>query len=169
MGAFTYPRSEPGSAGHQDLVERLNAQIGVLSSEVDSVPDASLSHSGSGGWSMKDVIGHMCDASHVLHRRLDVMIKLEEPRLQPYDANELAQARNASASRIEDLLAEYATQRRETVDMLSELVHWNWARPGRHPKLGRISIRQQVDLWLDHEDEHLAQIRSLKEATAAAR
>ena len=30
MGAFTYPRSEPGSGGHQDLVERLNTMIPTL-------------------------------------------------------------------------------------------------------------------------------------------
>jgi len=167
LGAFTYPRSEPGSAGHQDLVERLNAQISVLRREVANLPDSILSRSSGGDWSVKDVIGHMCDASHAVHKRLAMMITLEEPRLAGYDGSELASARGAGSARIEDLLAEYVTQRRETVDMLSELVHWNWARPGRHPKLGRISIRQQVELWLDHEDGHLAQIRSLKDTVAA--
>lgn len=167
MGAFTYPRSEPGSAGHQDLVEKLNAQIGVLKGAVANLPDGTLSHAGPEGWSIKDVVGHMCDASHVAHKRLAVMITLEEPRLHDYDRNELAKARNAGSARIEDLLTEYAAQRRETVDMLSELVHWNWARPGRHPKLGRISIRQQVEIWLEHEDEHLAQIRALAGSVAS--
>lgn len=168
MGAFTYPRSEPGSSGHQDLVELLNAQIAVLHDEVANLPDAALSHTGNDGWSVKDVVGHLCDASHVAHKRLHMMITLEEPRLHGYDQDELPKARNASSARIEDLLMEYTAQRRETVDMLAELVHWNWARPGRHPKLGRISIRQQVELWLEHEDEHLAQIRSLKEAASVA-
>ena len=145
-----------------DLVERLGAQASVLHSEVAGLPDATLTQRAGDGWSIKDVVGHMCDASRVLHKRLDMMIKLEEPRLQGYDADALANERNASAAPIDDLLSEYAGQRAETVNMLSELVHWNWARPGRHPKQGRISIREQVDLSLAHEDEHLAQIRALK-------
>jgi hypothetical protein len=92
------------------------------------------------------------------------MILLEEPRLASYDGEALARERNAGASRVEDLVAEFAAQRRATVDMLSELVHWNWARPGRHPKLGRISIRQQVELWLEHEDEHLAQVAAPRDS-----
>ena len=30
MAAFTYPRSEPGSGGHMDLVERLNSHTEAL-------------------------------------------------------------------------------------------------------------------------------------------
>lgn len=168
MGAFTYPRSEPGSGGHQDLVERLNAQIGVLRREIAGLPYAAPANRTDDGWSVNDIVGHMCDASHIGHKRLDMMIKLEEPQLHGYDQNALAKARNANAARLEELLSEYAAQRAATVTMLADLVHWNWARPGRHPKLGRISIRQQVELWLEHEDEHLAQIRSLKEAVAGS-
>jgi uncharacterized damage-inducible protein DinB len=168
LGAFTYPRSEPGSAGHQDLVEKLNAQILKLQSAVAGLPDATLSRPNSEGWSIKDIVGHLCDVSQVLHERLRRMISLEEPHLASYDAEALKAARSATAAPIEDVLAEYATKRRETVDMLSDLVHWNWARPGRHPKLGRISIRQQVELWLDHEDEHLAQIRSMQDTATAS-
>lgn len=167
MGAFTYPRSEPGSAGHMDLVEQLNANTARLRSELAGLDDATLSRRTNGGWSIKDVVGHMCDVSKVLHKRLYKTIKLEDPRLDGYDAEELARARNAEQSRIEDLLAEFAAQRAATVDMLTALVHWNWARTGRHATLGKISIRQQVDFWLDHEAEHLAQIHSLKEAAAS--
>ena len=167
MGAFTYPRSEPGSAGHQDLVERLNGQIAALRSAIAGVSDPVLGRPNGDGWSMKDVVGHLCDVSHVLHERLRRMITLEEPKLLAYDAEQMKAEKNASAMRLEDLLSEYATQRSSTVEMLSELVHWNWARPGRHPKLGRISIRQQVELWLEHEDDHLAQIASMREAASA--
>lgn len=162
MGAFTYPRSEPGSAGHQDLVERLNTQITRLGAAVADLPDEALSRADSEGWAIKDVVGHLCDVSKVLHERVRRMITLEEPNLTPYDAEQMKAARNAVSSRTEDLLIEYSTTRRATVEMLSELVHWNWARPGRHPRLGRISIRQQVESWLDHEDEHLAQIAKMR-------
>jgi len=162
LGAFTYPRSEPGSAGHQDLVERLNAHAATLRHEVANLSEPLLTQRVGDDWSIKDVVGHLCDWSHLVHKRLHMMINLEDPRLAGLDQEELAKVRNANATPIGDLLKEYAAQRAETVDMLADLVHWNWARPGRHPHAGRISIRQQVEMWLDHEDEHFAQIRALK-------
>ena len=167
MGAFTYPRSEPGSAGHLDLVEQLNAHAFALRRELAGLPDATLSaRPAEGEWSIKDTLGHLCDVGRISHQRLFMMVRLEEPRLAGYDTDEMARASNAQAAKIEDLLAEFATQRAATVELLAELVHWNWARQGRHEVMGRISIRQQVELWLAHEENHLAQIRSLKEQAA---
>lgn len=164
MGAFTYPRSEPGSAGHLDLVEQLNAHASALRRELEGLPDATLgARPAEGEWSIKDTLGHLCDVGGITHQRLFMMIKLEEPRLAGYDTDQMALDRNAQPAKIEDLLAEFTTQRAATVELLAELVHWNWARQGRHEVMGRISIRQQVELWLAHEEHHLAQIRSLKE------
>ncbi len=169
MGAFTYPRSEPGSAGHQDLVERLNAATPALHREVEGLPEAVLTYRPKESeWSIKEVCGHLCDDAQFLHRRLFMMINLEEPRLEPWDQHVLMRERNAGAVRIEELLAEFSAQRAETVDMLADLVHWNWARQGRHPSHGRLSIRQLVDRALAHDEAHLDQLRELK-AQAATR
>ena len=164
MGAFTYPRSEPGSGGHLDLVERLNTNSSALRSELAGLPEATLTYRpGEDEWSIKEIVGHLCDHARFLHRRLSMMIKLEEPRLEAYDQNEVARARNAQSAPIEQLLAEFAARRGETVDMLGELVHWNWARTGRHEELGRLSIRQLVDRAVAHDEAHLAQVRALKQ------
>ena len=169
MGAFTYPRSEPGSGGHQDLIEQLNAAVTALRSEVAGLPEAALTHAPAGEWSTKDIVGHLLDHAQFLHRRLYMMIKLEEPLLEAYDQEALVRARNAQAASIGQLLAEFVAQRNETIDMLAGLVHWNWARTGRHEELGRISIRQLVDRAVAHDAAHLAQVRSLRERPLAAR
>jgi hypothetical protein len=163
MAAFTYPRSEPGSAGHLDLVERLNGFPPVLRAELAGVPDASATRRpAGGGWSIKQVCAHMCDASHKLHERLWKIINLEEPRLPAYDEQELLAQRNLDAVPLAALLDEFSAQRAATVEMLTELVHWNWARTGRHEEYGRISIRQYVDRAIVHDATHVQQIRSLK-------
>lgn len=168
MGAFTYPRSEPGSGGHMDLVERLNAFPNVLRQELAGASAATAaSPPGDGSWSIRDILGHLCDHARFLHQRLSMIINLEEPRLAGYDEEALAQARKAQPASIEDLLAEFSAQRAATVDMLAELVHWNWARAGRHEQLGRISVRQLVDRALAHDENHLHQIGTLKAAAPA--
>ena len=164
MGAFTYPRSEPGSDGHQDLVERLNAMTPLLRREVADLPEAVLTlRPAEREWSIKEVCGHLRDHARFRHRQLFAMIKLEEPRLEPWDQEALVRERNPQAAPIEQLLAEFAAQRTQTVEMLADLVHWNWARQGRHAELGRVSVRQLVDRALRHDETHLAQIRALKE------
>ena len=168
MGAFTYPRSEPGSGGHQDLVERLNAMIPTLRREAAALPESVLTYRpAEGEWSIKEVCGHLCDDAQFRHKRFFVMINLEEPRLPSWDQNEQQSLRQPQTVPIDDLLAEFSAQRAETVEMLADLVHWNWARTGRHEEFGRISIRQLVDRAIAHDDAHLEQIRTLKERAEA--
>ena len=168
MGAFTYPRSEPGSAGHLDLVEKLNVFAPALRDELGGVPEAALAQRpGAGEWSINEVVGHLCDDARFFHQRLDMMISLEEPRLDAYDEQEVASRRDAQGASISDLLHEFSAQRAATVELLSELVHWNWSRTGRHEEQGRISIRQLVDQTIAHDANHLEQIRTLKAAAPA--
>ncbi len=170
MGAFTYPRSEPGSAGHMDLIERLNAFPSALRREVASQSESVLSYRPSeGGWSIKEIVGHLRDHAQFLCKRLSMIIDLEEPRLEAYDEEALVRERNPQAAIFSELVAEFTSLRAETVDMLSGLVHWNWSRTGRHAEFGRMSVRQIVDRALLHDEAHLEQIRSLKgEAQRAA-
>lgn len=170
MAAFTYPRSEPGSSGHQDLVERLNAITPALHREVTGLPEETLTYRPSKGeWSIKEICGHLRDDAQFLHKRLSAMIKLEQPYLESWDQDVLMRERNPQAAPIEELLNEFSAQRAETVEMLADLVHWNWARQGRHEQWGRLSIRQLVERALEHEEEHLAQIRRLKEQAEKAK
>jgi hypothetical protein len=168
LGAFTYPRSEPGSGGHQDLVEKLNAFRIRLRSEIEGVTEEALSHRpGDGEWSIKEIAGHLCDHAAHLHRRLYRISKQEEPRLPAWDEHDALVARDAQSKPIDSLVEEFVSQRGETVELLADLVHWNWARTGRHEQLGRISIRQLVDRAVAHDENHLAQIRALKDAAKA--
>ncbi len=169
MSAYTYPRCEPGSGDHQDLVERLNAIVPTLRREVTGLPEAVLAYrSGEDEWSMKELCGHLRDNAEFLHRRLHAMAKLEQPYLEPWDQEVEMRERNPQASSIDELLTEFATQRAETVGLLAGLVHWNWARQGRHAERGRISIRQLVETAIEHEELHLEQLRRAKAAAESA-
>ena len=163
MGAFTYPRSEPGSGGHQDLVERLHIFAGDLRREIEGLPEpAHGRRPGGDEWSIKEVCGHLCDHARHLHQRLCRMIEQEEPRLPAWDQLEEWKKRDPQSMPLADLIDEFINQRAETVEMLADLVHWNWARTGRHEERGRISIRQLVDFAIEHDEAHLDQVRALK-------
>lgn len=165
MGAFTYPRSEPGSSGHQDLVERLNAITPALQREIAGLPDTVLGNRpGEGEWSMKEICGHLRDDAQFVDKRLHAMAKLEQPYLEGWDQEEVMRERDPQASPIKELLTEFLTARAATIELLTNLVHWNWARQGRHAERGRISIRQLVEVAIEHEEGHLEQLRRVKAA-----
>lgn len=169
MGAFTYPRSEPGSAGHLDLVEQLNSFMPALHSELDGLSNEDASRRPSDGdWSIKEIVGHLNDHARFFRERIDRMIKLEEPRLAFWDQDKQWSERHPHDVELLQLFREFSEHRTAAVERLSDLVHWNWARQGRHETLGRISIRQLVERAIAHDENHLQQIRSLKEQTATS-
>ena len=167
MGAFTYPRSEPGSGGHEDLIEALNAITQQLKIEVDGIADAAATTRRSDDeWSLKQIAAHLCDNARSLHERLFMIINLEQPLLPSWDQFEEFEKRKPDDALLSDLVNEFSVQRSETVYMLADLVHWNWARTGRHEERGRLSIRQLIDLALEHEAAHIEQVRACRAAVA---
>ena len=65
---------------------------------------------------------------------------------------------------VEDMLREMEVFREKTVNLLTSLVNWNWARTGQHRDTGRTSIRQYVEYMVEHEGQHLADVRALRAA-----
>jgi hypothetical protein len=132
---------------------------------VAGLSEAALSHRpAEGDWSIRENVGHLRDHAEFLHQRLSMISKLEEPRLEPYDEQALIRERDPQGADFGALLDEFSALRAQTVELLAGLVHWNWARTGRHAELGRISTRQLVDRALAHDEDHLRQICELKAA-----
>jgi len=167
---FTFPRNEPGTQGHLDLVEPLRTMPRSAADAVKGLSDATLRfRPQDGGWSIKEIVGHLRDAAEVYHKRLYMMSTQTDPVLEPYDPDAFARDHNYLDRDIGQLLAEMSAFRAESVRLLTSLVNWNWARTGRHLEDGRLSIRQIVEIMIDHEAEHVADLARLRDAAAAAR
>lgn len=159
---FTYPRNEPGTMGHLDLVEPLRSMPKDVSDAIKGLPDAALkARPESGGWCIKELIGHLRDAAEVYHKRLYMMSTQTDPILEPYDPDAYAVEHKYLERDVTAMLHEMREFRSDTVALLTSLVNWNWARTGQHLEDGRRSIRQIVDHMVEHEADHLAEIRRL--------
>lgn len=167
---FLYPRTEPGTQGHLDLVEPLRTlPRNVTELLRDLRDDEAVYRPAEGGWSIKELVGHLSDAARIYHTRLYMMSTQTDPVLEPYDPDELVQKRQHLSRNIDDMVAEIRNWRGDTVRLLTSLVNWNWARTGQHLEDGRVSIRQLVEHMVEHEAEHLAELRALRIASAAQR
>jgi hypothetical protein len=166
---FTYPRNEPGTQGHLDLVEPLRAMPDNVAEAVRGISDAAARHRADDNeWAVKEIVGHLRDAAEVYHKRIYMMSTQTDPVLEPYDPDAYARDHGYMDRDVDDMLREIRLFRSNTVQLLTSLVNWNWARTGRHLEDGRLSIRQIVEHMIDHEAEHLDDIRRAREAGEAA-
>jgi len=156
------------SADRLDVIEALRLLPERLREEVEGLDEAQLRfRPGDGQWSIKEVIGHLRDFVEIDYDRLARMIAQESPLLLDYDQETLVREGNYQEADVREVLGELANFREQTVRVLTELVDANWARQGRHEETGRISIRQFVDQWAQHEAMHLEHIRALKRQAGA--
>ena len=159
--------SKGKQADRLEIIEALRLLPERVSEEVKGLSEEKLRfRAGEGQWSLKEVIGHLRDFAEIDHDRLCRMIKLERPILPGFDQEVLIRERNYQEADLQAVLDELASFRRETVQVLTELVDANWARTGQHLERGTLSIRQHVEHLVDHEVVHLEQIRALKQQAA---
>jgi uncharacterized damage-inducible protein DinB len=160
---YIYPRNEPGTRGHLDLVEPLRELPEVLEAELRGITEAEATRrTGEGQWCIKEIVGHLRDAAEVYHKRLYMMSTQTDPILEPYDQEAVAREHGYMERGIDSLVAELRRYRSQTVELLTTLVNWNWARSGQHLEAGRMSIRQIVEHMVEHEAAHVADIRTLR-------
>ncbi len=166
---FTYPRNEPGTTGHLDLVEPLRTMPGQLAGTLKGITDAeALYRPADGEWCIKEHVGHLRDYVEVQHKRLYMMSTQTDPVLEPYDQDAYARDHAYAERDLGEMLREVASIRQDTVGLLTSLVNWNWARAGQHTELGRMSIRQLAERMVAHEAEHLADVRAVRAAASSA-
>jgi len=166
---FTYPRQEPGTQGHLDLVEALRSLPANLIDELRGISEeAARYRAPEGGWCIKEIVGHLRDAAEIYHKRLYMMSTQTDPVLEPYDPDAYAEQHGYLERSLAEMIGELRQWRADTVQLLTTLVNWNWARTGQHLEDGRVSIRQLVEHMIEHEAEHLEDIRRLRAQAEAA-
>lgn len=160
---FTYPRNEPGTTGHLDLVEPLRTLPGDVAETIKGATEAQLRHRpAEDAWSLKETVGHLRDTAEVEHKRLYMISTQTDPILEPYDQDAYVVEHRYMDRDTSQMLSELAAIRADTVTLLTTLVNWNWARTGQHIETGRRSIRQIVEHMVEHEAGHLAELRRLR-------
>jgi hypothetical protein len=154
---------------HVDIVEGLKTLPDAVAAEVEGLSEEELRQRPDGGWSIKEVCGHLLDDSLVWVQRLRMMITQADPILPAYDQEPLVEQRAYQEGDFATIMAELKRARVEIAEMLSGLPRDGWKRVGRHQERGRLNIREAME-WgpLSHGETHLSQIREIKGRVAAA-
>lgn len=133
----------------------------LLDAWLRGLPEGFLvAHEGGETWSPIGVLGHLIHGERTdwMPRILRILQYGDAVAFEPFDR--FAQARESAGKSAEDLLDEFAVLRAEN---LRELAALNFGesdldRPGLHPALGKVTLRNLLATWAAHDLDHVTQI-----------
>ncbi len=132
----------------------------VLAALLDGLPEVwAETREGEGTFSPRDVLGHLIhgeDTDWVPRVRLI----LEKGDAEPFVPFDRFGFRDRIRERsLAELLAEFSSKREANLEVLRglDLEDADLARPGRHPTLGPVTLRQLLATWVAHDLNHVGQ------------
>jgi hypothetical protein len=133
----------------------------TLDAWLRDLPDGWLAaHEGGESWSAIDIVGHLIHGERTdwMPRVRRILEHGDTVAFDPYDR--FAQTREFAGVGMSDLLDEFARAREANVRDLRALALDDAAldRPGRHPSLGPVTMRQLLATWVAHDLDHVMQI-----------
>lgn len=109
-------------------------------------------------WCVNEVVGHVIEAErHGFAGRIRLMLREEEPQLQPWDQAGTARARHDCDRQPQDLMKELESVRRESLELVRALKPEQLKRGGMHPKVARLTVNDLLHEWVHHDGNHLRQ------------
>jgi uncharacterized damage-inducible protein DinB len=111
-------------------------------------------------WCIKDVIAHLADIEPQFRSRFTRIVEQDnpsEPFISPHPERHDLDAPTAA------LIDAFAAERAQTTAWLGALTQAQWLRSCTHETFGITRLRQQAEILIGHDNEHLAQIVSIRE------
>lgn len=146
---------------YQMLIEALDGtprDLTRLTRRVDEA--AALVRPSSDAWCVKDVIAHLADIEVKFRARFVRMVEHDNPREPFIHPDPFSHDLSKSVPALIDQLA---AERATTTDYLRGLTHQQWLRTCEHETFSVTKLRKHVEILIGHDNEHLAQIVSIRE------
>jgi hypothetical protein len=119
-----------------------------------------VAHEGGETWSPADVLGHLIHGERTdwIPRVRRILEQGDAVAFEPFDR--FAQSRESAGKAVPELLDEFARARAANLGELASfrLDEAALDRPGRHPALGAVTMRNLLATWVAHDLDHVAQI-----------
>ncbi|HUI85211.1 MAG TPA: DinB family protein [Candidatus Binatia bacterium] len=111
-----------------------------------------------GKWSIKQVLGHVCDAERVMSYRALRFARGDTKELHGFEQDDYVREAGSNTRRLEDLLGEFESVRRATIALFSSLP------PGAEMRAGvangnRVTVRALAYIAAGHAQHHYELLR----------
>ena len=141
---------------YSSLVCRLKTQHLAVAEIVKHIDEQRLNHQPEPGkWSIKDNIAHLVSYQPVFIGRIHQMLKGDTPVFNAYRADDQADFIEARGWSLENLLSKLNGNRRQILELITNLPDNQLSLTGTHLKYGTLTITEWTEFFLLHEAHHL--------------
>ena len=145
----------------QHAMELLGRTPSTLNSMLRDMPEVWLvRNEGPETWSPYDIVGHLIHGEETdwIPRAKMILEHGEARAFEPFDR--LAMFEKSKGKSIAELLDTFATRRQESLHELDgmHLTPVLLEKPGKHPELGLVTLKQLLATWVVHDLGHVRQI-----------
>jgi uncharacterized damage-inducible protein DinB len=122
--------------------------------------DDALQRPAQGEWHIKDIIAHLGNIEPRFRARLQRIVSEDNPQVASMGPDESA---HHVQQPVAALIDAFAAERDSTVAWLGTLTQAQWLRVCTHESFGVTRLRKHVEILIGHDNEHLAQIVTVRE------
>lgn len=122
-------------------------------------PDALLQPASDGGWGVVEILPHMRDWEEIYFERFTKLLEEERPYLPGFDDALWSIERDYRGQDPHETFETFRGLRERTVELLRSIPESGWLRGGEHGYFGEITLQWLANHIVDHDQEHLQQVR----------
>jgi hypothetical protein len=147
-----------------DLLERFRrgpelaavVLTGVFGEEEDFTPAP-------GKWSIRQLMAHLADSEVVCAHRMRQILAEDHPTLIAFDQDAWTRNLDYARRKPKASLESYRRLRAENYELLKGVPETAFARAAQHTERGRITLRQQIESFAQHDENHARQMQAVRE------
>lgn len=144
------------------IKERLWGTIPRLYEMVKNIPEEKLSSKKDGGWSVKEVIGHLYDLEELWMGRIEDFIERKETLRAADMSNSKTHQSNHNSKPTIELLEQFKNSRQKLLEKIAGLGESMAAASALHPRLQKpMRFVDSLFFAAEHDDHELTKIRYL--------
>jgi hypothetical protein len=122
-----------------------------------------------GGWSLRQIMAHVSDAEIVGADRFRRIDAEDNPTLVGYDQNAWAEKLDYARRKPSHSLDTFRRIRAENYELLKELPESTFERTGNHTERGTLTLRQLLQTYAEHAEQHAIQLKKIRDAYRQSR
>lgn len=145
----------------EDLLKRLESTVQKLTWVMIDCDEEDLNTAPADEeWSPLEILGHVKALDDIVTFRIAAILTKDTPLIPDFDVDGWAKIAGYRTAPLDQTLHSYQRHRSELVWQLRQLPDEAWDRHGKHESKGDLSLFDLVRIFLEHEEEHLAQLEA---------
>ncbi len=144
------------------IVERLKGTQPKLETMLKNINNEKLSRKDGQKWSIKEQVGHLCDAEESWYQRIENYFSGKQT-IETADINIIkTEQTDHNTKSIGELLKQFSYARNKLIDKVENMDEATASITAFHPRLQKpMRLIDSLFVVAEHDDQHLAKIREL--------